>query len=676
MVLMIELRELNMVDAGASWSDWGMANLEMTWLCDLQRLRVISSSTFLRALPFMDMKKLELLDLSGNIAMKDLPNLSVASRLKVLILDGCDGLQHVEPDAISTSLESFSFDGFGRASRWKSSLHIPEKGVRPSSRDSYELPKVSKISLEGCAQLQSVFLRGLPNLEELNLSKTAIQALDLDAMQVKKLERLFLIGCPNLRRVQWERRKPPLKLLCVDTREKYGRSMDGDYQRSHSHCQLQDFAQVVATDARFLGGLLDAFSSNFHLRLSSTVSTRQVAGTKETKHSGCSDVLDLVPVVGSSCPYLDVLDKAAQKDNDEDRGNQACTQLLPSERHIEFAKGDCNWELKGGHGKTMVSLMNYAQSLHVHDNFNITAANLELQEGTQFTNLRWCRIERCPKLHRAFFVDSNYMSRSSFQSLETFWASHLLGVRSIWSRELSFWTMGTETTPAAFSQLRLIHLHSCPRLFVVLPWSFPTLASLETIHITYCGELRQIFPKGKTYQQELATNIEFPNLRNIHLQGLPMLQHICETNMTAPMLETIKLIGCRSLRRLPAIHVGRQQDKPLAVVNCEKDWWDKLQWDGLEASRRLFSPRHSRYYKKNIPRGSLLRCATYLYRQISVTCISLYIYPGVSIYIMPSEICFFGSHFHVPWCLGNQENPRLLHDSVCLYRQEVEVTIC
>jgi hypothetical protein len=357
----------------------------------------------------MDMKKLELLDLSGNIAMKDLPNLSVASRLKVLILDGCDGLQHVEPDAISTSLESFSFDGFGRASRWKSSLHIPEKGVRPSSRDSYELPKVSKISLEGCAQLQSVFLRGLPNLEELNLSKTAIQALDLDAMQVKKLERLFLIGCPNLRRVQWERRKPPLKLLCVDTREKYGRSMDGDYQRSHSHCQLQDFAQVVATDARFLGGLLDAFSSNFHLRLSSTVSTRQVAGTKETKHSGCSDVLDLVPVVGSSCPYLDVLDKVAQKDNDEDRGNQACTQLLPSERHIEFAKGDCNWELKGGHGKTMVSLMNYAQSLHVHDNFNITAANLELEEGTQFKNLRWCRIERCPKLHRAFFVDSNYI---------------------------------------------------------------------------------------------------------------------------------------------------------------------------------------------------------------------------------------------------------------------------
>jgi hypothetical protein len=98
------------------------------------------------------------------------------------------------------------------------------------------------------------------------------------------------------------------------------------------------------------------------------------------------------------------------------------------------------------------------------------------------------------------------------------------------------------------------------------------------------------------------------------------------------MLETIKLIGCRSLRQLPAIHVGRQQDKPLAVVNCEKDWWDKLQWDGLEASRRLFSPRHSRYYKKNIPRGSLLRCATYLYRQIFVTCISLYIYPGVSIH--------------------------------------------
>lgn len=607
MVLMIELRELNLIDAGASRCDPGMNTLELTWLCNLRRLRVINSSTFLTAVvqdSFMGVQRLELLDLSGNSTMEDLPNLSVASGLKVLILDGCDGLQHVERNTVSASLESFSFDGFGPASRWKNSLQIPEKEARPSAPDNQELAKVSKISLKGCARLKRVFFRGLPKLEELDLSETAIEALDLEAMGVRHLERLFLIGCENLCRVKWlDAVNPPLKLLWVDTRGKAVRSMDGDCRRSQSY-SLQDFVHVVATDARFLRGI-GVFGSNFHFHISSTV--RQQLGSKETEMSS-SDHFDLVPVpvVGSSFPYLDVLDKVAKDDKGEGHSKQACTQLLPSERHIEFAKGGCNWELRSGH-ETMVSLMDSAQSLHVHDNSSIAAANLEFEDKTQFTNLRWCRVERCPKLHSVFLLNNWFMSPSSFKSLETFCASHLTAARCIWSRRFSFEIIGTETAPAALSRLRHIHLHSCQRLAFVLPWSFPTLASLETIHITYCGELRQIFPEGDTYEGELATNIEFPNLRYIHLQELPMLQHICEIKMLVPMLEAIKLRGCWSLRQLPAIHAGRPQDKPPAVVDCEKEWWDMLQWDGLEASRRLFSLRHSRRYKKTIPRGSVLR---------------------------------------------------------------------
>ncbi|PNT66597.1 hypothetical protein BRADI_3g14540v3 [Brachypodium distachyon] len=568
MVLMIELRELNLMDAVAGRSVWGINTLDLTRLCNLQRLRMIRSSTFFTAL--------ELLDLSGNSDMEVLPNLSAASGLKVLILDGCNGLQHVEPDTVSASLESCSFDGFGPASRWMSSLQIPEMKVRPSAHDNQELPKVSKISLEGCARLKSVFFRGLPNLEELDLSETAIEALDLEVMQVKKLQRLFLIGCEKLYRVQWlDARNPPLKLLSVDTRGRDGRLMDGDCHRSHS--SQKDFVQVVATDARFLRGF-GVLGNNFHLHLSSTVSDRKLPETKETRISS-SDASDLLSVVGSSSPYVDVLDKLA-------------LSFYPLERHIEFANGGCNWELKSGR-EIMASLMDSAQSFHVHSNSSITAANLEAEYESQFTNLRWCRIEWCSKLRSAFLVDNRFLSTNSFKSIETFWASHLFAAHCIWSRCLSFSTYGTETAPAAFSKLRYIYLHSCPRITFVLPWSFRTLASLETIHITYCGGL--------------ATNIEFPSLRNIHLHELPMLQDICETNMSAPVLENIKLRGCWSLRQLPAIHVGRAHDKSPAVVDCEKDWWDKLHWDGLEASRDLFSLRDSHYYKKTIPRGSLLR---------------------------------------------------------------------
>lgn len=636
MVLMIELRELNLTNTGAIRSGWCMDKLDMTWLCDLRRLRVINSSTFLTTLveeSFMGMHKLELLDLSGNSAMQVLPNLSAAIGLKVLILDGCDGLQHVKPDVMSTSLESFSFDGYGKASRWKNSMQIPEKEVRPSSRYNQELPKVSKISLEGCARLKNVFLRGLPNLVELNLSETAIETLDLKNLKVENLVCLFLIGCENLRRVCWlDAEDPPLRSLCVDTRGKPTRSkLDGDCQRSHSYFEedytdvsfytdyvfYSDYTHVVATDIRFFRGF-HVFGSNFRLYISSTLSIRQLLEIEETENDGSDNELYLIPVVGSSSfPYSDVFEEVSEEGNSEDISKQISNQLLPSKRHIEFSKGGCNWELKNGL-EIIISLMNSAQSLHVHDSCSITAANLELQQAKQFKHLRWCHIERCPKIHTAFVAETYHMSPSFFKSLEILWVSHLLAARSIWSRSLSIREKPVvpfsqsknkiDRYKNAFSKLQHIHLHACPRLTFVLPWSFPTLDSLETMHITYCGELRQIFPNGdERYWQQLATNIEFPNLRTIHLQELPMLQHICEINMTAPMLETIKLRGCWSLRRLPAIHAGRPQYKPMAVVDCEKDWWDMLHWDGLEASRRLFSPLHSRYYKKTIPRGSLLR---------------------------------------------------------------------
>ena len=69
--------------------------------------------------------------------------------------------------------------------------------------------------------------------------------------------------------------------------------------------------------------------------------------------------------------------------------------------------------------------------------------------------------------------------------------------------------------------------------------------------------------------------------------------------MFAPKLETVRLRGCWSLRRLPATDPDRRDGRRVAV-DCEKDWWDKLEWDGLAVGHHpsLFAPRHSAYYKK------------------------------------------------------------------------------
>uniref|UniRef100_M8CRS2 Uncharacterized protein n=1 Tax=Aegilops tauschii TaxID=37682 RepID=M8CRS2_AEGTA len=90
---------------------------------------------------------MEFLDLSGNNALQVLSCLSKATSLKTLVLDGCVGLEHLGPEALPPSLESFSLD------------------VRPRKDDSKEA-KISRISLAGCVRLSDFTLCGsLPNLE-------------------------------------------------------------------------------------------------------------------------------------------------------------------------------------------------------------------------------------------------------------------------------------------------------------------------------------------------------------------------------------------------------------------------------------------------------------------------------------------------------------------------------
>ncbi|KAM3372985.1 hypothetical protein ACQJBY_019754 [Aegilops geniculata] len=77
--------------------------------------------------------------------------------------------------------------------------------------------------------------------------------------------------------------------------------------------------------------------------------------------------------------------------------------------------------------------------------------------------------------------------------------------------------------------------------------------------------------------------------------------------MSAPNLETIKVRGCWGLSRLPAVS-GSTSKRP--KVDCERDWWDNLKWDGLELNHdpSLYEPSHSRYYKKaHLPRVTVLR---------------------------------------------------------------------
>ncbi|XP_037488335.1 uncharacterized protein LOC119366671 [Triticum dicoccoides] len=550
---------------------------------------------------FTDTVKMEFLDLSGNRTLQVLPSLSKATSLKTLVLDGCVGLEHLGPEALPPLLESFSLD---------------VGGVEDHSKEA----QIRCISMAGCARLSNFKLGGsLPNLDELDLSGTGVKTLDLttQVMLAPCLQRVMLLGCEQLCVVLWpEEGMPQLSLLCIDTRREEIRGMPPKFEKlKKGHCQ----AYVAMMDMKFIQ-LLVLTSSNmfwntntyrFSINLFIAASAQWCNRDKMGSCSG--EKISPWKSSISNHSYNTYSDIAIENiTNDHDYNSAA--QFQPALTcHVEIGEGISNTtSMESTQGnKAIIFVMNKAESLHVHDNYSINTAIPESIITVEDKKLGWnclqqCRVERCPKLDTVFATNYDIIC---FQELENLWAADLLTASCVWSRG----KMVSLRDTRSFTKLQSIHLYSCPRLKFVLPlsWSAPGsyFPNLEILHIVSSGDLDKVFPVEPEFLTTISTDdrkgvLEFPKLKRIYLHELYKLQHICEARMFAPKLETIRVRGCSGLRRLPAVG---QDIRP--IVDCEKDWWEKLEWDGPEASheRSLYDPCHSSYYKKPLPRFSVLR---------------------------------------------------------------------
>lgn len=580
------IREVH-INKGRIWR----RSMEWRQLQNVRKLRVIEPTSpwvTEEMDEFRDMVKLELLDLSGNSAMQVLPSLSGATSLKTLVLDGCVGLKHVGPEELPPSLESFSLDA--------------RAGV-----DHNKKAEITSISLAGCARLASFTLCGsLPNLEKLDLSGTLVKTLDLkdEVLQVPILEEIILLGCLQLYAILWpEMGLPKLTLLHIDS------------SVCRVHTKL-DQAYVSIMDIRFFQSLVlqsnVAFcwkSARSHLNLCVPCTSKsEEKSYKRGQIMGRPGPKLLIPKNYRTYMDVDVDDMAI----DHDHIN--ALQFQPSDFHVEIGEGISDIGMESSQGiKAIVFAVAKTESLHVHDNSSVTTVIPEHMMSIEDKRILWrhlkrCHVVRCPRMHTVFTIWFNYYC---FEKLENFWAADLRMAHCIWSKGRT-----TGKDDVSFAKLRNIHLYSCPRLAYVLPLLGFTLRSLETLHIVNCGDLIEVFPVEEQFLTRIATDHRngvlefpklkhiFPKLKHIYLHGVYKLQRICEAKMFAPNLETVRLRGCWGLRRLPAVG---PDSRP--VVECEKDWWEKLEWDGLEAGHHpsLFEPRHSSYYKKPLPRGSVLR---------------------------------------------------------------------
>uniref|UniRef100_A0ACD5TSB3 Uncharacterized protein n=1 Tax=Avena sativa TaxID=4498 RepID=A0ACD5TSB3_AVESA len=556
---------------------------------------------------FTDKAIMETLDFSGNSDMENLPrSLSKASGLQLLILDGCDRLENVDvPGRLPAALKSFSFDGYGSASpRTRTPTNeLPPKHFRPSTAENEKDIRASKISLEGCIELENLFLRGLPNLLELDLSGTAIKILDFKTMvvQVPRLKRLFLIGCKHLRAITSlcegdSRIHPGLELLCIDTRA--GIVCPRPSINKTKSFRLQVHAIVV--DARFSYSLwqvmypwwdnIDDVYYNIHVTSSPAVYDELVEfeETNGEKFVHCDQgcLQQLIP----AGQYRDVLSMV----------HNPLMQAFPQapaarlDRHIEIAEGSCNVESGLGANGALGQLMTRAKSLHLHD---VSIHAIFPTVIFYWMHLRWCHVERCPKLDTVFPSHAY-----EFSTLETFWASDLLMARWIWRKglrnEISYFE------GQSFQKLQHLHLCSCPSLQFVIPVWVSSFPSLETLHIIHCGNLLHVFELE--HEEMFSLGMQFPKLTTIHLHDLPKLRQICKVKMMTPMLENIKIRGCWGLQRLPCVTAPIPGAKK-PVVEIEKDVWDALEWDADHRPDHFEAPVHSRYYKKKLPKVSFLR---------------------------------------------------------------------
>ncbi|XP_066353315.1 uncharacterized protein [Miscanthus floridulus] len=542
----------------------------------------------------------------SNLAWRRLPNLHK--------------LQVVKPTSpwetyqgLPSSLESFSLD---------------------AGRDHENEARISRISLAGYTILSDFILRGsLPNLEELDLSHTAIKILDLGAVvEVKNLQRLFLMGCGQLRSISWPKTKMyKLRLLCIDTRARGG-EVDNRKPTWSRDCSLMVYQQdevkeychasIAVADMRFLQSLEFLWTretircDKWNLCLSSTSDDDGRGCHKEKMGSHYSTgQLAAALSLPKSLTYHDISNEQISAKIDISSSSSSA-QFLPLDLHMDIGEGisDVTDKSSKRARDAIRSVMNSVQSLHVHDSSSITSVAPEHTFGTDIMNgLEWCCVERCLKLDTVFATNYYW---ECFANLEIFWAAHLLMARSVWSRPRNRGLVYVYARQLSFTQLRAIHLHFCPRLRYVLPMASNNTLSivLETLHIHCCGDLKQVFLVEQEFLEKIEAlhekgMLEFSNLKSLYLYELPNLQQICEAKMFAPKLETIYIRGCWGLRRLPATDRRRREDGRPVAVDCEKDWWDKLEWDGMESGHHpsLFQQSHSKYYKRRHLRSTVLR---------------------------------------------------------------------
>ncbi|RLM74906.1 uncharacterized protein C2845_PM15G07010 [Panicum miliaceum] len=376
-------------------------------------------------------KKLNLLylDLSySNICTFQYDFFHSMPNLKELLLVRCSNLEELPPsiavlsslttlEIIGTQIKSFPIEIFEEMRKLRSLKLIDNKllaGLTEIALDGHSTlssfslvgaPHIKRLSLRRCRKLESVDVKEVGALEELDLSATAIKELPDNIPNLPRLRRLLLMGVPSLRRFPWHKLHRLPDVFCLD--------QCSDNGTVNHHCSPQ-VAQVCISDSRLFYSFNDATSDlvrygglfkSFYVQVTSCKATTRKIQDEQEDMVKTNKLLH-----GSLAAYADVNHRYLT-----DGVSMISMDDVPSfretERHVEISAVD-----RYPHG--LKYLLQVTKSISISDDAHVSRLNYL----SYLDMLEECKVQRC---HRMVHVFNIVYSHLLGRSLKNAHVSHL-----------------------------------------------------------------------------------------------------------------------------------------------------------------------------------------------------------------------------------------------------------
>ncbi|KAJ1695235.1 hypothetical protein LUZ63_011933 [Rhynchospora breviuscula] len=384
---------------------------------------------------------------------------------------------------------------------------------------------ITHLSLHTCRSLETVCFHDLAELEELDLSKTAIKEFPALISELHRLKRVHLLALPKLRRIPWHELQHIPEVLNLDQCDIPEVFNLDQYKLVGSRIHLADsrlFSSFgVKAVQKFVqeGGPLHSF----HISISSCnkgneIKNKDIGFTYRFHHKKPSCYKN-IPLIASTFDHQ-------------------FEQSPHINRHVEISSPE--------HYPTgLEGIFKVTESLSMWDDVFVSCLT---DLCYRFPELKKCILRQCHHMDSIFEANGYYDHGNKLQII---WAIDLQKM----TRVLSVKRMGFYWHD--FSALKHVHLEKCPKLENVFPANM-RLSSLESLTVLHCGNLRSIF-----YDSKVEDERQFPRLHTMELYELPKLLHLCEKQSVPLQMKKWKKLhfrGCWNLQWLPLL-VGARSEK-------------------------------------------------------------------------------------------------------------------